>query len=79
MARPSPGPVRETRKSWPRSGTIGIFGVVRGSFYSVINLSFHFSDMGSLSSFAADSCGALHEDPQINSYVRVERLDCKYC
>ena len=37
-----------------------------------------FSDMGSLSSFAADSSGALHEDPQINSYVRVERLDCKY-
>ena len=34
--------------------------------------------MGSLSSFAADSSGALHEDPQINSYVRVERLDCKY-
>lgn len=34
--------------------------------------------MGSLSSFAADSSGALHEDPHINSYVRVERLDCKY-
>ena len=33
--------------------------------------------MGSLSSFAADSSGALHEDPLINSYVRVERLDCK--
>jgi len=34
-----------------------------------------FSDMGSLSSFAADSSCALHEDPHINSYVRVERLD----
>ena len=35
-----------------------------------------FSDMASLN--YSDS-GALHEvEPQINSYVRVERLDCKY-
>jgi hypothetical protein len=36
-----------------------------------------FSDIGSLGNFAADSSGTLHEDPQINSYVRVERLDCE--
>lgn len=34
-----------------------------------------YSDMGSLS--YSDS-GTLHEDPQINSYIRVERLDCEY-
>ena len=35
-----------------------------------------FSDMASLN--YSDS-GALHEvEPQINSYVRVEKLDCKY-
>ena len=33
-----------------------------------------FSDMASLS--YSDS-GALSEEPQINSYIRVERLDCK--
>ncbi len=37
-----------------------------------------FVDMGSLNSFGAEAVdNALQDNPQINSYVRVERLDCK--
>lgn len=38
-----------------------------------------FSDMASLNYAEAGSTQALHEvEPSINSYVRVERLDCKH-
>ena len=64
-----------TRKTWT-STRRSFFKRKKGTRSSAAKELASFSDMGSLN--YSDS-GALHEvEPQINSYVRVERLDCKY-